>query len=197
MWSFDEFWIDIWIWKRKMWRYWNKQDVEKNSWWNINRTFGLYTDLSTHGNVSTFNSTNDWTLTNNQIICFCRTSLAGFRKIVDLNRNYCLILGLALFLFVVDIPEVVEIDILCDSLTLLTHYIWLSVFAWTVLEGYLLFKALVVVWDTGEKKILPLYVFGYGFPAFISILTLIIIVITERGQEKTSYHHPEYCWLGP
>ena len=133
----------------------------------------------------------------NLIVSFYRASQAGFRKIVDLNRNYCLILGLALYLFVVDIPEVVEIDILCDSLTLLTHYIWLSVFAWTVLEGYLLFKALVVVWDTGEKKILPLYVFGYGFPAFISILTLIIIVITERGQAKTSYHQDELCWLGP
>ena len=136
-------------------------------------------------------------MTNNQIICFCRTSLAGFRKIVDLNRNYCLILGLALFLYVIEIEEVVEIDILCDSLTLLTHYIWLSVYAWTALEGYLLFKALVVVWDTGEKKILPLYVFGYGFPAFISILTLIISVITERGQEHTSYHSDKICWLGP
>ena len=64
----------------------------------------------------------------------------------------------------------------------------------------MLFQALVVVWDTGEKKILPLYVFGYGLPAFISILTLIIVVIVEKEIEigsKTEYHPKELCWLGP
>ena len=126
---------------------------------------------------------------------FCRASQAGLRKIVDLNRNYCLIFGLALFLYVIDLDGVVEIDLLCDTLTLLTHYIWLSVFAWTALEGYLLFQALIVVWDTGEKKVMRLYVFGYGAPAFISILTLIIIVITERGQKSTVYHKDNLCWL--
>ena len=68
------------------------------------------------------------------------------------------------------------------------------------MEGYLLFQALVVVWDTGEKKVLPLYIFGYGLPAFISILTLIIVVIVEKEigiGSKTEYHVEGLCWLGP
>jgi hypothetical protein len=49
-----------------------------------------------------------------------------------------------------------------------------------VLEGYLLYKALVVVFDTGENKKMPLYLFGYGVPLAIVMITLITAIVVER-----------------
>ena len=65
-----------------------------------------------------------------------------------------------------------------------------------MLEGYLLYKALVVVFDTGDHKLLPLYLFGYGAPLAIAMVTLIVAVIMERNEsEATKYHNSDYCFL--
>ena len=65
-----------------------------------------------------------------------------------------------------------------------------------MLEGYLLYKALIVVFDTGESKRLPLYLCGYGAPLVIVMITLVVALIVERDQEETDYHNPQLCWLG-
>ena len=66
----------------------------------------------------------------------------------------------------------------------------------SVLEGFLLYKALVVVFDTGDNKKLPIYLFGYGVPLAIVMITLITAIIVEKDQDYTDYHHPLVCKLG-
>ena len=49
-----------------------------------------------------------------------------------------------------------------------------------MLEGYLLYQALVVVFDTGDNKKMPLYLFGYGVPLAIVMITLVTAIVVER-----------------
>ena len=67
-------------------------------------------------------------------------------------------------------------------------------------EGYLLYRALIIVFDTGHVKRLLLYIICYGIPVFVSVLTLIVWIMQKymfdydynyhvSGDEKT------ICWL--
>ena len=64
-----------------------------------------------------------------------------------------------------------------------------------MLEGFLLYKALIVVFDSGFNRVLPLYVFGYGVPAIIVVITLITAVIRENSDSSVKYLHDDLCWL--
>ena len=64
-----------------------------------------------------------------------------------------------------------------------------------MIEGFLLYKALIVVFDSGYHRILPLYIFGYGFPGIIALITLVVAVIKESQSVEIRYLHPELCWL--
>ena len=54
-----------------------------------------------------------------------------FRKTVEINRNYCLIFGFTIFIFLTDVPWLLENSQACTAVTFLGHYIWLSAFTWT------------------------------------------------------------------
>ena len=60
----------------------------------------------------------------------------------------------------------------------------------------MLYKALVVVFDTGDNKKMPLYLFGYGLPLAIVMITLVTALIIEKDQNYTDYRNPKLCWLG-
>jgi hypothetical protein len=64
-----------------------------------------------------------------------------------------------------------------------------------VLEGYLLYNALVVIFDNGDRRLLPYYLFGYGVPGAIVILTIIVAVIGGSNTNGPNYHSDEMCWL--
>ena len=63
-----------------------------------------------------------------------------------------------------------------------------------VLEGYCLYKALVVVFEK-EERLFPIYLVGYGVPGAIVVTTLIVVVILERENDPTEYHSDTICWL--
>ena len=53
------------------------------------------------------------------------------RHTVEVNRNYCLIFGYILFIFVTDQTFVVEDNQLCTFTTFATHFTWIAFFTWT------------------------------------------------------------------
>ena len=62
----------------------------------------------------------------------------------------------------------------------------------------MLYKALVVVFDTGDNEKMPLYLFGYGLPLAIVMITLVTALIIEKDQDQdqdTDYRNPQLCWL--
>ena len=61
--------------------------------------------------------------------------------------------------------------------------------SFSVLEGYTLYQALIVVFETDDRKF-PIYVFGYGAPGVIAVITLVVVLITHD-----EYHQKNFCWL--
>ena len=49
---------------------------------------------------------------------------------VELHRNYCLLIGQCMFLSVVGLKDNID-EISCTIVTFLAHLVWMSVFAWT------------------------------------------------------------------
>ena len=66
----------------------------------------------------------------------------------------------------------------------------------SVVEGFLLYRALIVVFDSGYNRILAYYIVGYGAPGIIVIITLIVAVIMESQTGEHLYIHKHLCWLG-
>ena len=60
------------------------------------------------------------------------------------------------------------------------------------LEGYLLYRALVVVFDKGHFKSLLIHIVGYGVPIVVSVGTVIIAAIIDG---TSTYHKKDLCWL--
>ena len=52
------------------------------------------------------------------------------REVVDLNRNYLMIAGQGLFLTVVGMNDRFDVTT-CIVITMVTHFVWISVFVWT------------------------------------------------------------------
>ena len=61
-------------------------------------------------------------------------------------------------------------------------------------EGYILYRALIVVFDTGHVRRLLLYSLCYGIPILISFSTLLVGLLTSIHKES-QYHKYDYCWL--
>ena len=52
------------------------------------------------------------------------------RNIVELHRNYCILIGQCMFLSVVGLKDNLD-EISCTIVTFLAHFVWMSAFAWT------------------------------------------------------------------
>ena len=61
-------------------------------------------------------------------------------------------------------------------------------------EGYILYRALIVVFDTGHVRRLLLYSLCYGIPILISFSTLLVGLLTSIHKES-QYHKDDLCWL--
>ena len=64
---------------------------------------------------------------------------------------------------------------LCGVIAGFLHYFFLAAFAWMLIEGIDVYFMLVKVFDTGRSLVLYFYAIGYGLPAFIVILSIIIV----------------------
>ena len=58
------------------------------------------------------------------------------------------------------------------------------------MEGFLLFVALVIVFDRAEEKKWTLFAFGYGFPALLAGIPLAVAL--GKGDD---YIREDACWL--
>jgi len=64
----------------------------------------------------------------------------------------------------------------------------------TALEGYLLYRALVVVFDTGEHRNFPLYIFGYGLPIVLTTITFIVALLVSDQEDAPQVCSILQCW---
>ena len=60
-----------------------------------------------------------------------------------------------------------------------------KLFLFLALEGYLLYRALVVIFDTGDHRHFPLYIFGYGMPAVIATATLLVALLVHGNEDSS------------
>lgn len=146
-------------------------------------------------------------------LCICRQT-SNVRQVVELNRDYCLLIGQVLFLTVVGLKDHFD-SISCIIITFLTHFVWMLVFTWTgktrsifledfpirmfecslfsfflAFEGFFLYKALVVVFDSGEDHFWFIYLASYGVSAVIVITTLVVSI-----ARNDFYFREDACWL--
>ena len=68
------------------------------------------------------------------------------------------------------------------------------------MEGYLLYRALIIVFDTGHVKRLLLYIICYGIPVFVSVMTLLVWIMQKYiFHYDYNYHIKDddktICWL--
>jgi hypothetical protein len=64
---------------------------------------------------------------------------------------------------------------LCGVVAGVLHYLFLAAFAWMLVEGIHVYLMLVKVFDTGRSMMGYFYLIGYGGPAFIVVLSIIIV----------------------
>ena len=91
-----------------------------------------------------------------------------------IHRNLCLNLLLAELLLVIGLDQT-QNPALCGVIAGFLHYLFLTTFAWMLVEGIDVYLMLVKVFDTGRSMVTYFYVIGYGGPAVIVVLSVIIV----------------------
>ena len=91
-----------------------------------------------------------------------------------IHRNLCLCLLLAELLLLIGL-DATDNPGLCGTVAGFLHYLLLASFAWMLVEGIDVYLMLVKVFDTGRSMTVYFYAIGYGAPAFIVILSVIIV----------------------
>lgn len=123
------------------------------------------------------------------------------RVTIQKNRSVSMFLLYFLFLVAVDrdvlgLPDEIA-DPVCQSVGGIIHFLGLCTFSWTLLEGQLLYTAIVrrnMIDEGGKYDRLKRYIFGYGLPGAVVGLTLAVAYVSK---EMDAYEHGEdgYCWL--
>ncbi|KAM7434936.1 hypothetical protein ABFA07_015040 [Porites harrisoni] len=77
----------------------------------------------------------------------------------------------------------------CTVVAALLHYFLLALFSWMLCEGILHYIVIVrVLHGHAEDKVKFFYLFGWGFPAIMVIISLSVTQLKRYG-------HKEACWL--
>ncbi|XP_013890224.1 CD97 antigen [Austrofundulus limnaeus] len=113
---------------------------------------------------------------------FCR-SIQGTRTTIHLHLCICLFMADLVFLVGVSRTEP---EGGCRFVAGMLHFFFLGVMAWMLLEGVQLYRMVVLVFNATIRP-LYLYVFGYGVP-----LTIVILSATIRPK---GYGTKQHCWL--
>ncbi|CAL1601799.1 unnamed protein product [Knipowitschia caucasica] len=113
----------------------------------------------------------------------CCHSIKGTRTTIHLHL--CLCLFVADLVFLAGISQTKPVGG-CRFVAALLHYFFLGVFTWMLLEGVQLYRMVVLVFNATMRP-LYLYVFGYGAPLVVVILSAII--------RPSGYGTDQYCWL--
>ncbi|XP_037546091.1 adhesion G protein-coupled receptor E5 [Nematolebias whitei] len=113
---------------------------------------------------------------------FCR-SIQGTRTTIHLHL--CICLFMADLVFLVGVSQT-EPEGGCRFVAAMLHFFFLGVMAWMLLEGVQLYRMVVLVFNASIRPLF-LYVFGYGVPLTIVILSAII--------RPKGYGTKQHCWL--
>ena len=95
-----------------------------------------------------------------------------------IHINLCISLGIAQIIFVAGVDKsspTGDVPAHCQAIAVLLHYFFLVSFMWMLMEGVVLYVALVKVFAKHEKKLWMLVyaVISYGLPAlYMGALTL-------------------------
>nr|XP_045728297.1 cadherin EGF LAG seven-pass G-type receptor 1 [Mirounga angustirostris] len=103
-----------------------------------------------------------------------------------IHKNLIGALFFSQLVFVIGIAQTGN-PFLCTVIAILLHYVYMSTFAWTFVEGLHVYRMLTEVRniDTGPMRFY--YVVGWGIPAIITGLAV--------GLDPQGYGNPDFCWL--
>ncbi|XP_054635927.1 putative adhesion G protein-coupled receptor E4P isoform X2 [Dunckerocampus dactyliophorus] len=113
---------------------------------------------------------------------FCR-SIQGTRTTIHLHL--CICLFIADLIFVAGITQT-KPEGGCRFIAAMLHIFFMGVFAWMLLEGVQLYRMVVLVFNATIRP-LYLFLFGYGTP--------LVIVIVSAIVRPEGYGTKELCWL--
>ncbi|XP_035206582.1 latrophilin-like protein LAT-2, partial [Stegodyphus dumicola] len=120
------------------------------------------------------------------VICFLSIrSLHGRRSIITGNLCFSLLITNLLVIFGLDQTHN---KILCAVIAGLLHFWILSAFCWMLVEGYHLYRMVILVFQRGSTLSIKLYyIFAYGTSA--------IVVSISAAVRSNDYARKDYCWL--
>nr|XP_023395785.1 cadherin EGF LAG seven-pass G-type receptor 1 [Loxodonta africana] len=80
-----------------------------------------------------------------------------------------------------------ENPFVCTVIAILLHYVHMSTFAWTFVEGLHVYRMLTEARNIDSGPMRFYYVVGWGVPAVITGLAV--------GLDPQGYGNPDFCWL--
>eukprot|EP00053_Salpingoeca_punica_P018654 m.183651 g.183651 ORF g.183651 m.183651 type:complete len:1765 (-) comp17477_c2_seq2:663-5957(-) len=119
------------------------------------------------------------------------TAFKRLRTSIPSHLLLCLSSALlvALALFIVASEVVTGNEVLCQSTAVLLQYFWLCAMAWMVVESVNLYAVTVIVLGLNmERRIKVYHLFGWGFPAVVTAVTLGVAGIDDYGDSS-------FCWI--
>uniref|UniRef100_UPI00398F4916 adhesion G-protein coupled receptor F3-like n=1 Tax=Pristiophorus japonicus TaxID=55135 RepID=UPI00398F4916 len=119
-----------------------------------------------------------------------KSSVAHFRHTTLINTAIALLFAHSFFL-IGSIDSVKKDKTLCTIATIFTHFFFLSVFFWTLIQSVTLLYRLIFVFHHLGKSAFMLFSFiiGYGCPLAI------VIAATMNFINKDKYKREHVCWL--
>nr|XP_021543434.1 cadherin EGF LAG seven-pass G-type receptor 1 [Neomonachus schauinslandi] len=103
-----------------------------------------------------------------------------------IHKNLIGALFFSQLVFVIGITQTGN-PFLCTVIAILLHYVYMSTFAWTFVEGLHVYRMLTEVRNIDAGPMRFYYVVGWGIPAIITGLAV--------GLDPQGYGNPDFCWL--
>ncbi|XP_062502919.1 adhesion G protein-coupled receptor L2-like [Corticium candelabrum] len=120
------------------------------------------------------------------LVClvYLRKQLHSEKNFITINFIISLIL--ALIFFIAGIDQASN-ETKCKAMTMIMHYLFLTVFCWMLCEAIILYRFVVVVFDSGERHKKKYFALGWGVP-----MVIVAVSVGIRYKEYGSY---SYCFL--
>ncbi|KAM6214870.1 cadherin EGF LAG seven-pass G-type receptor 1 [Rhynchocyon petersi] len=104
----------------------------------------------------------------------------------SIHRNLVMALFATQLVFGVGINQT-DNPFVCTVIAILLHYVHMSTFAWTFVEGLHVYRMLTEARNIDTGPLRFYYVVGWGVPAVITGLAV--------GLDPQGYGNPDFCWL--
>nr|XP_054098289.1 cadherin EGF LAG seven-pass G-type receptor 1 isoform X2 [Callithrix jacchus] len=104
----------------------------------------------------------------------------------SIHKHLAAALFLSQLVFVMGINQT-ENPFLCTVVAILLHFIYMSTFAWTLVESLHVYRMLTEVRNIDAGPMRFYYVVGWGIPAIVTGLAV--------GLDPQGYGNPDFCWL--